>query len=39
MSGIRDKIVHDYFGVNFDIVWQVAKRDLPAMLDKLSPAQ
>jgi uncharacterized protein with HEPN domain len=39
MSGIRDKVVHDYFGINYDIVWQVAARDLPAMLDKLFPVQ
>lgn len=39
MSGIRDKVVHDYFGINYDIVWQVATRDLPEMLDELLPEQ
>lgn len=38
MSGIRDKVVHDYFGINYDIVWQVATRDLPGILDKLRPS-
>jgi uncharacterized protein with HEPN domain len=37
MSGIRDKVVHDYFGISIDIVWQVATRDLPDILGKLFP--
>lgn len=29
MAGTRDRVVHHYFGVNLEIVWQVATRDLP----------
>lgn len=29
MAGIRDKLIHHYFGVNLDIVWQVATDELP----------
>jgi uncharacterized protein with HEPN domain len=29
MSRIRDRLIHHYFGVNLDIVWQVATQDLP----------
>lgn len=29
MSGMRDKIIHEYFGVDLEIVWQTIKQDLP----------
>ena len=29
MAGIRDRLIHHYFGVNLDVVWSVAKEDLP----------
>ena len=27
--GMRDKLVHDYFGVNIETVWLAAQDDLP----------
>jgi len=29
LAGMRDRLIHHYFGVNFDIVWSIAKEDLP----------
>ena len=29
MAKIRDKIAHCYFGIDYEIVWQVAKEKLP----------
>jgi len=29
IAGMRDKVIHFYFGVNWDIVWRAAKDSLP----------
>ena len=33
--GIRHKVVHDYFYVDFDIIWDVVTTDLPALMSRL----
>jgi len=33
--GMRHKVVHDYLGVDEDIVWQVVTGDLPSLLPVL----
>jgi uncharacterized protein with HEPN domain len=29
MAGVRDRLIHHYFGINLDIVWQIATIELP----------
>jgi len=29
ISGMRDKLVHEYFGINIKVVWKTIKEDLP----------
>jgi uncharacterized protein with HEPN domain len=29
MAGVCDRLIHHYFGVNLDIVWQIATIELP----------
>lgn len=35
MAGMRDKIIHHYFGINYDIVWKVAKEDISRLLPEI----
>jgi uncharacterized protein with HEPN domain len=35
MAGVRDRLIHHYFGVNLDIVWQIATIELPQILSIL----
>lgn len=31
MAGMRDKLIHEYFGIDLDILWQTVKKDIPAL--------
>ena len=33
--GMRHILVHDYFGIDTDIVWDVVERDLPGLKQQL----
>jgi uncharacterized protein with HEPN domain len=34
-AGMRDKLIHDYFGVDYDIVWDVASKKIPKLKAKI----
>lgn len=36
IAGMRDKMIHDYLGVDIDAVWDTAKNDIPALREKIS---
>jgi len=35
MVGMRDRLIHGYFDVNLDIVWETVTKDLPPLIDKI----
>lgn len=35
MSGMRDMLIHHYFGVSLRMVWDTAKEDLPPLKEKV----
>lgn len=35
IAGMRDKLIHGYFGVDLDAVWDTAKKDIPGLKGKI----
>ena len=39
MRGLRNRIIHDYEGVNLMLVWEIIKYDIPTLIVKLKEIQ
>lgn len=35
IAGMRDQLIHGYFGVNLDLVWGVVAHEIPALRTKI----
>jgi len=36
IMGMRHILVHEYFGIDFDLIWQVIIKDLPVLRQKIT---
>lgn len=36
ISGMRDKLIHQYFGVDYDLIWDVVENKLPVIKEKIN---
>ena len=35
MAGMRDRLIHDYIGINYSIVWDVIKNKIPELYTQI----
>ncbi|WP_258100357.1 HepT-like ribonuclease domain-containing protein [Marinoscillum pacificum] len=35
LKGYRNRLIHEYFGVDYDIVWEIISDDLDLLIDQL----
>jgi len=38
MTGMRDKVIHEYFGVDAAVVWRTVREDLPPLRESIAQA-
>lgn len=36
MAGMRDKLIHEYFGVDHQVLWKTAREDIPSVYRLIS---
>lgn len=38
MTGLRNRIIHEYFGINYEIVWKIKEENIPELIDYVQQA-
>ena len=36
MAGMRDRLIHDYMGVDYELVWDVVQTSIPELHDQIA---
>ena len=36
MAGMRDRLIHDYMGINYSIVWDVVRNKIPELSEQIA---
>jgi uncharacterized protein with HEPN domain len=36
IAGMRDKLIHEYFGVSYSTVWETVQSDLPVLKERIA---
>jgi uncharacterized protein with HEPN domain len=36
LAGVRDRLTHSYFDINYEIVWDIVKNELPKLLGQIN---
>lgn len=36
MAGMRDRLIHNYFGVDYQLVWDVAQNRIPELRERIA---
>ena len=39
IGGLRNRIIHDYFGLDLEIIWQIIQHDLPDLETRIRALQ
>ncbi|MCC6612619.1 MAG: DUF86 domain-containing protein [Anaerolineae bacterium] len=37
IAGLRNRLVHEYFRIDLDIIWNIVQEDIPTLIEQIAP--